>query len=180
METRFENITVDTEKQLRTINTTVYKQNTTKSLLILLGFALASALYVSYSLWGIPINMIDLQPYLLVAALYAFYIVKIIREPGRAAQKHYVRKLGYYDNSIPPVTHRFYDDYFVSSDVDSTHITPYHKLRKVLRKENLLILIRQDGKLMYMTAEGFTQGTLEQCLQFIETKAPQAFQPQQK
>jgi len=175
METRFENVTVDTEGQLRTLFVALNKKSTIRTVVVFLVLLAAFTLFQVY-LWelgrwaGSPRTMEDLRPYIIVVILYIVLIVNTILRPGRAAKKVYLRTLEYYDNSMPVATHRFYDDYFVSSDVDSTHISPYRKLSKVEIKGELVLLIRKDGKVMHMNTAGFTKGNVADFCQFIQMK----------
>jgi hypothetical protein len=175
METRFESVTVDTEGQLRTLFVALNKKSTIRTVVILLALMAAFTLFLVYlgglGRWaGSPLTMDALRPYIIVVILYIVLIINAVLRPGRAAKKVYLRTLEYYDNSMPAATHRFYDDYFVTSDVDSTHISPYRKLRKVEIKGDIVLLIRKDGQVLHMNTAGFTKGTLADFCQFIQMK----------
>ena len=184
MEPIFENVTVDTEKHLRTLYSVLQKKNIKNSLVIMLVFLAAAMVFlletVIAAYWAeIPLSLSDYLPYIALVVIYLVLTVMTITRPARAAKKIYLRTLEYYDNSMPPMTSRFFDGHFVSEDVDTRYITPYNKLARVEQKGDLLIFFRKDGHALHVSASSFTKGTLEDFLRFIREKAPQAFpQPQ--
>lgn len=180
MEPIFENVTVVTEKYLRNLYTAMNKKNTTKSVVIMLVFLAAALVFLLETViaahWAeIPLSLSDYLPYLALAVIYLVFMVRTVTRPARTAKQRYLTKLEYYDNSMPPVTSRFFDGHFVSEDVDTRHITPYNKLARVEQKGDLLIFIRKDDLALHVSASSFTKGTLEDFLRFIREKAPQAF-----
>ena len=166
METRFENVTVSTEEYLRSLFTVLFRKNMLKSTLILsAGIAVYMGLLLDK---GVKLH------YIVFVVVCCVYIIGNVTRPRRLAKREYLQQLEYYSNSIPPMTHRFYDTYLVSNDVDSTHITPYHKLSQVRIEKGLILLYRKDDRVYSMRTDGFTKGTLADFCQFIEMKTNMA------
>lgn len=166
METRFENVTVYTEQLMRNMYGILNRKSILTSLLLFVGLLVV---------FVVP-NIIDGISYSagILIAIYCFFGVKTVIRPMRMAKEHYLQRLAYYDNSMPPENYRFYDDYFVRSDVDSTEITPYRKIRQVRVEKGLILIYRQDNQVFSMSAESFTKGTFQDFCQFIQLQATKA------
>ena len=166
METRFENTTVDTEQVLCNLYRFGQKKLIRRQVILM-------SVFLGISI--VAMVLLESSVFLILVAYYVYLLVKAINHARTNGRKSYLRRLEYYDNSMPPMTHRFYDDYFVSNDVDSTNITPYCKIKRVVIRDGMVWIVRKNGEIYYMCADGFTKGTLEAFRLFIQMKAPQAF-----
>ena len=161
METRFENVTVDTEQVLCSLYSYAQKKGIVRQS-ILMSVFLVLSLYLSY--------LLESLAFLALAAYYIYLLVKTLNYGRINGKKAYLKRLEYYDNTVPPMTHRFYNDYFVSSDVDSTNITPYCKIKKVEIKHSMILITRKNGEIYHMCDTGFTKGNVADFCQFIQMK----------
>ena len=160
VEAIFENETVLNQTQYIALYWNLYGKKDQKNALIMV--AILAALILA---WG------KLDRYMLIlSAIYIVLIVRALTSYRRNAQKAYLRRLEYFDNSLPPVLHFFYDDYFEVRGTDSTRTTPYRKISQVQYLKDIMIIYRKDGQVFCMDTTAFTKGDYESFARFLREK----------
>ena len=165
MEPCFINVSVDTVERLHEWYREVYSNNRRRFMIIFLVCAL-----IMLALWIWERNIIAL----LVLGYYVYMVIRYMKDPRNQAKKAYERKLAYYDGTMPPANHLFYDDHLQVLDVDSSNTVPYAKVERVEFLQLSTILILKDGRVFMVSNDGFTKGTLAEFQEFIRSKCSPA------
>lgn len=165
MEPIFENVTVPTQEHIATARWVVQGKGRINNLLVWGGIA------ALVCLTNLAMGSFDHYTVVYLAVVAVLSVLQLT-VPIRGAKSAYLRILSYYDNTLPPTTVRFYENYFEVRQVDSLETTPYRKLTAAKYRKGVLVLIRKDGLAYYLDTNAFTKGDYDSFTHFLREKAP--------
>lgn len=82
------------------------------------------------------------------------------------------KKLKYYNGNLPDNVIRFGEQIRLQ-DVDSSHVIPYDKIKKITFTEECIVLHLQDGRSFGLPKGPFTKGSLREMMALLKEKCPQ-------
>ena len=163
METFFENISVHTQQQICEM---IWHYSRKRIVFNLVIMAVCAVLIAVMGL------LKESVIYCAAAVAYIGLFVWQLIKPRRMARKEYKRRLAYYDNVMPPATYLFYSDHFAVTDIDSNATVPYDKIKAVIVLKSGLSLEITDGRVYWISHQGFRKGTAESLRSFLCDKSP--------
>lgn len=86
------------------------------------------------------------------------------------------KKLKYYNGNLPDNVIQFGQQIRLQ-DVDSSHVIPYDKIKKITFTEECIVLHLQDGRSFGLPKGPFTKGSLPELLQLLREKCPKTKLP---